>query len=339
MRLHLAACALAVCCLLPADRTLAADEAPHLVETRVVPLTESGKPGDMIGGLRPLGMLDIPGQKIDNLTLSQLSGLAWDEDDGVLYAISDKGTLFHLRPIFDGDRLTGLEALKALPLRKAGSDKPLRWRDGGSDAEGIDILRGRNGQRGDAELLISFERKPRVVRFRPDGQEIGEIPLSAPLDNPRVYVNSNRMLEAVCHDPVLGVLTTPEAPLAGERKGYTRIYSANGRSWLYPIRNGSNISALECLGDRRVLVLERDFGRLFGHTSATLQFITLPAQSKPDSPVDVRTLAALDASAGHLIDNFEGLTRHRGRRFFMVSDDNDLFIQRTLLLYFELPGL
>jgi hypothetical protein len=44
----------------------------------------------------------------------------------------------------------------------------------------------------------------------------------------------------------------------------------------------------------------------------------------------------LDAGMGHRVDNFEGLSRHRGNHFFMVSDDNDLFVQQTLLLYFEL---
>lgn len=310
-----------------------------MVETRVVPLSESLKPGDTIGGLRPLGMLDIPGQKFDNLSLSQLSGLSWDEDDGVLYALSDKGALFHLRPVFDGELLTGLELLKALPLREVGTGKPLTWRSGRSDTEGLDILHGHNGRGDDAELIISFERKPRIVRFRPDGQAIDEIPLPAPLTQTGAYTSANRMLEAVCHDPALGVLTTPEAPLLGERKGYTRIYSVHGQSWLYPLHNGNNISALECLGDGRVLVLERDFGRLFGHATAALRLAVLPAKSKIDTPVGVSTVVTLDAAAGHLIDNFEGLTRHRGRRFFMVSDDNDLFIQRTLLLYFELPDL
>jgi hypothetical protein len=36
---------------------------------------------------------------------------------------------------------------------------------------------------------------------------------------------------------------------------------------------------------------------------------------------------------------FEGLTRHRGQRFFMVSDDNRRTLQSTLLVYFELLWL
>ena len=35
------------------------------------------------------------------------------------------------------------------------------------------------------------------------------------------------------------------------------------------------------------------------------------------------------------MDNYEGLTRHTGNRYFMISDDNESFMQQTLLVYFE----
>jgi len=44
----------------------------------------------------------------------------------------------------------------------------------------------------------------------------------------------------------------------------------------------------------------------------------------------------LDNTKGWLLDNFEGLTQHQGRYFFMVSDNNDNRLQRTLLTYFEI---
>jgi hypothetical protein len=62
-------------------------------------------------------------------------------------------------------------------------------------------------------------------------------------------------------------------------------------------------------------------------------------QLTPDSttqPLKPETVVTLDSNKGFQIDNFEGLARHRGNRFFMVSDNNDLFVQRTLLMYFEL---
>jgi hypothetical protein len=59
--------------------------------------------------------------------------------------------------------------------------------------------------------------------------------------------------------------------------------------------------------------------------------------SSDGSPTEaVVETRSLDSGKGHQIDNFEGLARHRGNRFFLVSDDNDLFLQRSLLMYFEL---
>jgi hypothetical protein len=48
------------------------------------------------------------------------------------------------------------------------------------------------------------------------------------------------------------------------------------------------------------------------------------------------TIVKLDSVEGYHVDNFEGLTRHQGNRFFMISDNNDLFVQRSLLMYFEI---
>lgn len=304
------------------------------METRPVALSENIKVGDRTVHIRFLGMLQLPNPTVDGMRFSQLSGLAWDDDDGILYAISDKGFLFHLQPVFENGVLTGLKLLKALHLREAGSNKPLR--ETRADSEGLDILKGRNGRKGDAELIVSFERFPRIVRYRPDGYAIEESPLPAPLNDARMYQDSNKMLESVCADSKLGILTVPEAPLKGERQGVTRIFNLDGRSWIYPIPEGNRISALECLGNNRVLVLESNFMGVLGRLKVFLKLATLSPDGSPTEPVPVETVMALDNTKGNQIDNFEGLTRHRGNRFFIISDDNDLFIQRSLLMYFEL---
>ena len=309
-------------------------DTPTELETRSVALSENIKIGDRIGRIRFLGMLQLPNPTVDGMRLSQLSGLAWDDDDGILYAISDRGFLFHLQPVFENGALTGLKLLKALHLRETGSNKPLKATR--SDSEGLDILNGRNGRKGDAELIVSFERFPRIVRYRPDGYAIEESPLPAPINNARMYQDSNKMPESVCTDSRLGILTVPEAPLKGERQGVTRIFSVNGRSWIYPIPEGNRISALECLGNNRVLVLESNFSGVLGRLEVFLKLATLSPDGSPAEPVPVETAVALDSGKGHQIDNFEGLARHRGNRFFIISDDNDLFIQRSLLMYFEL---
>lgn len=308
-----------------------AQDGPTTLNTRPVLLVEQPKADERGARLRALGMIELPDLIINGLRISQLSGLAWDDDDGILYAISDKGALFHLRPVIRDGKLTGLQMLKAVPLKEI-DGKLLKGRR--TDSEGLDILKGRNGRKGDTELVVSFERFPRIVRYRPDGIVISEYPLPAPLSDPKRYRDNNKMLESVCVDEKLGALTMPEDPLVNERPGYNRLFRVAGGSWLIPSTGEFRPSAIECLGDGRVLILERDFGRLLGRAVA-LRIATLMGDGD-ESVVAVETVALLDTAQGYQIDNFEGLTRHKGNRFFMVSDNNDLFVQRTLLLYFEL---
>jgi hypothetical protein len=303
------------------------------LETRQVVLAESIKIGDRIGHVRFLGMLELPDITRNGLRLSQLSGLAWDDDDGILFAISDKDSLFHLRPEFENNTLAGVKLLRAVPLVEPGSGKT--HKRSRADSEGLDILNGRNGRRGDTELVIGFERFPRIARYRPDGSAIGEYPLPEPINDAKNYLGPNKVLESVCVDSALGVMTTPEAPLKNEREGHTRLFSLSGLSWLYPFAPGDRITALECLGRSEVLVLQQNFQNPFGRIVVTLKRVHLTADS-PTRPLSPEPMMTLDSNSGFQIDNFEGLARHQGKRFFMVSDNNDLFIQRSLLMYFEL---
>jgi hypothetical protein len=301
---------------------------PVRLDARDAPLAEHLAPGAHVGRMRFLGMLTLPSVSFDGARLSQLSDLAWDEANGVLYAVSDKGFLFHLRPVLRDGLLVGVALERALRLR--GMDgEPLRDRH--ADAEGLALVRAG----GETELLVSFERVPRIVRFRPDGRALGPLPLPARLEDPEAYAHANRMLESLCHDPDFGVLTVPEKPLAGEETGYTRLYGLAGMSWRYPVADDNRIVGLACPGDGEVLVLEGNFGSRFWRSHATLKRVRL-AGAPPDSRLEPETLFALESSRGYQIDNFEGIAHHRGRRFFLVSDDNDFFLQRTLLLYVEL---
>ena len=298
-----------------------------------VPLADDINPGDRVGRLRFLGMLVIPTTTVRGLRFSQISDLAWDDDDGVLYAISDKGALFHLRPVFDGEQLIDVQLHRAVALRDPHTDEPLQGRR--ADTEGLDVVRGRNGRRQDAELLVSFERSPRVGRYHPDGRALTELSVPAPLNEPRHYVDGNKMLEAMCVDDTLGILTAPEAPLRNEASGLTRIVSLSGRWWHYPVENANRVVGMACVGDGTVLVLERDYGRVLWRSLVALKRVQLTA-GNAGAVLKPETIAVLNTSDGFQIDNFEGITRHRGNRFFLVSDNNDLFIQRTLLLYVEL---
>lgn len=291
-------------------------------------------PGDIYQGIRLLGALRLASAKIDGLDLCGLSGLAWDEDEGLLYAVSDRGALFHLRPQFDGrGYLSGASGAAARPLQAASGNplsRPFR------DSEGLAIRNGDNQIRGDTELLISFEGKPRLVRYRPTGEWQGDVPLPLTLRKLYNYRNSNQALEAVAIDPEWGAVTGPELALRNDPKSLARLFTTGGRFWFYPLGDapGSALVAMEALQEGGLLTLERAFVSILHPFTISLRRTELPRPTKP-ARLEVRDVAVFDTGQGWLMDNFEGLSHYRDRRFFMVSDDNCNGLQSTLLVYFE----
>ncbi|CDH47609.1 MAG: esterase-like activity of phytase family protein [Candidatus Competibacteraceae bacterium] len=301
-----------------------------------ISLADHVAPGDIYAGIRLLGALRLSSSEINGLRLCGLSGLAWDEGAGLLYAISDQGALFHLRPVFDDQGyLAGARSIAAYPLQDA-SGKPLRTPF--DDSEGLAIRNGDHQIQGDTELLISFEVKPRVVRYSTKGEWRGEESLPAVLRDIRNYRDPNQALEAVTLDPRWGVLVGTETPLRNDPSGQIRIFTSSGRFWIYPLGSApsSALVAMEALPDGSLLTLERAFVAPLRPLVISLRRTELPVLGTAGVPLKVTDIAVFDSSQGWLLDNFEGLTRYRDQRFFMVSDDNCNSWQTTLLVYFEL---
>lgn len=307
--------------------------ASHEFRAEPITLTDQLGPDGAYAGIRLLGAVRLNDAQVDNLQVCGLSGLAWDEDASLLYAISDKGAVFHLRPQFDSmGTLTGMRLVAAYPLRDP-RGRPLE--PPFSDSEGLAIRNGENGVATDAELLVSFEGKPRIVRYSPDGRWQGEETLPPVLRDTRNYRSPNEELESVAIDARWGVLTGSETPLRGDPQGQIRIFAANGRSWNYPLGDapGSALVAMEALPDGSLLTLERAFVAPLRPLVISLRRTELTDAA---TRLKVDDVAILDSSQGWLLDNFEGLTRYRDRRFFMVSDDNCSAWQSTLVVQFEL---
>ena len=98
-------------------------------------------------------------------------------------------------------------------------------------------------------------------------------------------------------------------PLVNERPDYNRIFRCHWRFVVIPTTGEFRPSAIECLGNNRVLILERDFGRLLGRAGA-LRSATLVGDGG-DSLAAVETVALRNTAQGYQIDNFEGLARHK----------------------------
>ena len=224
-----------------------------------ISLADQVAPGDTYAGIRLLGALRLSSSEISGLRLCGLSGLAWDEDAGLLYALSDQGALLHFQPTFDDQGyLTGARAIAAYPLQDA-SGRPVRAPF--DDSEGLTLRNGDNQTQGDTELLVSFEVKPQVVRYSPQGEWRGEQGLSALLRDIRNYRDGNKALEAVTLDPRWGILVGAETPLRNDPDGQIRIFVDSGRFWNYPLGSApsSALVAMEALPEGGLLTLERAF--------------------------------------------------------------------------------
>lgn len=281
-------------------------------------------------GIRPMGTVTIAGESEAGTTITGISALAWDGDERLLYALTDNGVLHHLRPGFDRDRRLVSVTLEATYRLSDGSGEPLQKTQ--SDSEGMFALNADNGVSGDTELVVSFEKVPRIMRYSPRGEYLSAYVLPTRLRDQDAYSSDNQMLEAVTLHPEKGILAMAQRPMKGRRTQL--LHALSGESWEYLMESdkGNGVTAMEALPDGRIIFMERAWHSLLSPLVVTLKEGRFTSAGK----LEVKVLARLDSSKGWTLDNFEGLTRHQGNRFFMVSDDNKAMLQRTLLFYFEL---
>jgi len=268
---------------------------------------------------------------IDGFKVSELSGLAWDEDENLLYALSDNGYLLHLRPLFDDNKMTDVLFLKGYSLRDK-NKRALRYKE--SDSEGLVVKHGNNGIQGDSRLIICFERIPRLVEYNTDGAMLAGIPLPAELSDIRNYQGENKSLEAVTIHGKFGIITGPEHPLISQpANNALDIYSLDGRHWNFPVHNEhyGALAGMTTMPDDGMLALERAYGGIFPATEITLHRIFLGEDKS-----GINTIYTFDTDAGILNENFEDITRFRGDTYFMVNDDNNHPLKRTTLVYFSI---
>lgn len=286
-------------------------------------------------GVPQLQVLDdffIQGISVNGVQISELSGLAWDEDEQLLYAVSDKGYVFHFRLQLNGDHIQAVEPVFAAVLLDSKGKKLRAYRH---DTEGLLVLNAANRKHGDSQLVISFEGEPRLVRFTPQGRALKNITVPAPLKDRHVLRYGNRGLEAVTLHPRYGFITAPELPLKGQPDNLHTLYSTSGRQWsfmAYPAQN-SGISALETLPDGNMLILERAWSGFPNPLVVSLRYLDF-TQCSRHGACEAQNLKVFSSLLP--VDNFEGLAALGNNRYLMVSDDGGGDLQRTVLRLFSL---
>jgi hypothetical protein len=291
------------------------------------------KPGDNHMNIQLLGALKLSNDKVNNLHARELSGLAWDEDEQLLYAVSDDGHLVHLSPLFTDGVLTGLKFINAYPLRD--SSKKILVGDG-SDAESLAIINDDNGKKGDSILIVSLEAPQRLHKFKTDGTFISELPLPENLYVDHINNDESPTLDALSFHQEHGVIMAPVKPLTNISNGSFSIYSTKGQQWHYAPLDKKNSATLgmETLAGGNLLIIERVYSSMFKPVIYALRELSF--EKIDESAIKVKEIAHFNSREGWMIDNFEGVARHKENHYFMVSDDNESTFQKTLLIYFKI---
>ena len=234
-------------------------------------------------------------------------------------------------------RLGGLEPGMIL------SNEPGYYKAGayGIRIENLLVVTARGVPEGGERELLGFENLTRVADFElvdsvPTGRAT-EVAIPDWLSDAR----TNRSLESVCiappASPIAGstLLLTEDVPNGAGGQRATLLGVADRGDLAY--RSGAGTYPADCafLPDGDLLVLERGIALL----AFRIRLVRVPAtEVRPGATMQGELL--LEA-AGSEIDNMEGLAVHAGpdgsTRITMVSDDNFIDLQRTLLLQFSLP--
>lgn len=276
----------------------------------------------------------IKTKTIDSLPVVELSDLAWDEDEQLLYAISDEGLLYHLTLEFKDKKIKAVNIIAAMKLRD-NKKQPLKGK--ASDSEGLTIRNGNNGKKGDSELIISFENKPRIAIHSTDGHFLKKIKTIKELRKRKYYRGGNKALESVALHPTYGVITAPELPLKESSLNKKTIYSSAGKEWHFSASKveNSSITAIEVISEDKLLILERAYNGILSPIIISLRQLNIN-QCDNENVCETEDIALFSSADGWVVDNFEGLTHLRGNQYLMVSDNNKNPLQKTLLVLFEI---
>lgn len=258
------------------------------------------------------------------------SGLARLNGGRDLVAVTDRGYWLTAKVASSGGKLTGLEEAEMAAIL-GGSGRPLT-RSGLFDTESLCIH--------DGVAYVGIERKHEIARFdwARDGVEARARSVPVPPEFKRLP--RNRGLEA------LGVM--PTGPLKGalvaiaERSGKEDEPTLGAllggpQPGLFKVsrHDGYDITDLAFLPSGDMLLLERWYQPLRG---VGMRIRRIAGRDiRPGALLDGPRL--IEADLGFEIDNMEGLSVHLegGRTILtLISDDNFSFLQRTILLEFEL---
>jgi len=280
-------------------------------------------------GIKILDSKIVHISRIDGEKFYGISGIAYDENRDILYAINDRGRLFSFRVVVKDDEIMDLKSIGGYRLKDEHGRKFLKpW----SDSEGLTLID--NGDK--KSLLVSFERYPRIMKFDVYGNgQNTKFVLPKRLRNIKNFQGRNGALEALTYHPKYGYLTAGEFPLKGQIYPYHGIFNANGEVCRFKKEYFDNaVTEFEMMDDGNILVLQRNIDIKKFSIKIILKKVFL--DDIENGICKSKDLAVMKSEDGWDLDNFEGLTHYKDNIYFMISDDNGNFFQKTILTMFKI---
>lgn len=258
------------------------------------------------------------------------SGLWRSADGRDLVAVSDRGFWLTAKVVSQGGRPVALEGAELATMLGA-SGRPLA-RSRSFDTESLAIAGG--------VAYVGVERTHEVLRFDWAREGVEARARSVPVPAAIKRLPRNRGLEAigvVPAGPHAGIVVAIAECSGREDEPTLGVILKPGRPELFRVarHDGYDITDLAFLPSGDMLLLERWYKpwRGVGMRIRRIAGRDLKAGALLDGP------CLIEADLGFEIDNMEGLSVHldQGRTVLtLISDDNFSFLQRTLLLEFEL---
>lgn len=291
------------------------------------------KPGSgetRFGALEFLGGLQFTSREP---LLGSLSSFRLRADGMHFVSVLDTGHWLTGRLVRDAEgRLSGLDDTVVTPMRDARGQEPRL--KGDIDAEGLALRPG--------QAIVSFERSHRVEVYPDPGFEHAKPERSLDILIPKRELRSNGSLETVVVAPPDGalkgaVLIIAEQSVDADGNLFAAILEGPQKGQFKVVRNDPfNVTDGAFLPNGDLLLLERRFSVLGG---VGMRIRRIAGDTlKPGAVVDGPVL--IEADMGFEIDNMEGIDVTVGLdghpHVILVSDDNDSFLQRNLMLEFRL---
>lgn len=269
----------------------------------------------------------------ENENWGGLSGMVISADGKLLTAVADTGRWYRIGMEHDSvGRLTGFMGAESGWLLDTQGQPPKKKVNG--DAESITALP-------DGDFLVAYENKHRLWLYKQPaaGNALEQPAVAAGAPAGIAKLPRNGGIEAMARLPSGEYLLLSESGVTddGDRLGWIGRRGTWAELRLAPM-GSFEPSDLALLPDGDLLLLERRVSLLEGFVNR-LSLIEGTAV-KPGAVLQPRELALLATPLS--VDNFEAVAARRApdgsTLIYVLSDDNQRMLQRTLLLQFRLKN-